>query len=111
MAAGPETLLVNRMRAAVLDAYPSAFVVKVHGGVYQQAGLPDLLVVVRGRVVGIEAKAQRPGESEEHARERVTPRQQATLDAMERAGATVGCALTEAEALALVRAALRGKRT
>jgi hypothetical protein len=104
---GPETRLVNRMRKAVSARWPEAFVVKVHGSPYQRAGLPDLLVIVGGRAVWLEVKAQAPGESEEHARGRVTALQQVTLDDLARSGAVAGVAITVAEVLAYVASAQR----
>ena len=38
-----------------------AYVVKHHGSIYSQVGVPDLLVCFKGRFYGIEVKA--PGES------------------------------------------------
>lgn len=105
--AQPETELVNRMRRAIKTRWPDAFVVKLHGNPYQTAGLPDLLVVLRGRTVGIEVKAPRIGESREHALGRVTMRQQAVLDDLAEAGAVAGVALTVDEAVELVARARR----
>lgn len=103
---GPETRLVARIKAAILGRYPGAFVEKIHGGPYQRVGLPDLLVIVRGRAIGLEVKAQRPGESVEHARNRATPTQLATLSAMELAGAPARVVLSPAEALTAIADAL-----
>lgn len=52
---------------------------KLHGGPMQQAGLPDLIVLHRGRLLAIEIK--RPGG-------KATLLQQHTLAEMEHAGAT-----------------------
>lgn len=106
MATKPETTLVNHMKAAILDSYPEAWVFKVFGNPYQTVGVPDLLVCVEGHLIAIEAKAQRQGESELHARSRVTATQTAQLEALRRAGATAGVALAVNEALYLVRLAL-----
>ena len=105
--AQPETRLVERMKRAILARWPDAFVVKLHGNPYQSAGLPDLLVVLRGRVVGVEAKAPRIGESREHALGRVTLRQRAVLDRIEKAGGVTGVALTVDEAVDIVSRAER----
>jgi len=56
------------------------FFVKLHGGPMQRAGLPDLLVIHRGRVLGIEVK--RPGR-------RATAIQAHTMAEMRAAGAQV----------------------
>ena len=57
---------------------PAVWSAKLHGGPYQVGGLPDLVVVLRGRVFFIELK--RPGE-------RPTPRQGVTLARIREAGA------------------------
>jgi hypothetical protein len=105
---GPETRLVKRMIAAILKAYPTAWVIKSHGGPYQETGLPDIFVVVEGRFVGIEAKAPEPGESDERILRRVTPKQRLQLDRLTRAGAVAGCAWTVDGAVELVRQAVAG---
>ena len=51
---------------------------KIHGGPMQVAGIPDLLVVYRGRLIALEIK--RPGRN-------ATPLQQHMMDAMRAAGA------------------------
>lgn len=106
MTQGPETRLVNRIRSAIYAVCPDAWVLKVNGGPYQDAGVPDLLVVVSGRLVGIEVKAPRPGESREAALRRVTARQLAVLDALRRAGAEGGVVLSVEEALDLIQSVL-----
>lgn len=103
----PESRLVGKMKRAISSRWPDAFVVKLHGNPYQPAGLPDLLVVLHGRAVGIEVKAPGIGESEEHARERVTLRQRDVLDRMSRAGAVSGVALSVDEAVEIVSRAER----
>lgn len=94
------------MTAAIKQRWPTAWVAKIAGGPYQTAGIPDLLVVVDGRLIGLEAKAQRVGESVEHARGRATELQLAVIAAMQRAGATAGVVLTPEEAVELVESAL-----
>lgn len=102
----PETALVGRIRKVIADEFPNAYIAKVAGGAYQNAGLPDLLVIVDGRAVGLEVKAQRPGESEAHARERETLRQRSVREAIGRAGGVSAVVLSPEEALAAVRRAL-----
>lgn len=111
MSAGPETRLVERITEAIKAKWPAAWAVKVHGGPYQTVGIPDLLVVVEGRLTGLEVKAQRLGESEEHARNRATPTQLATIAAIRRAGGVAGVVLTVEESIELVQTALRGTLT
>lgn len=98
----PETVLTHRIVQTIQQAYPDAWVFKVHGSPYQQAGVPDLLVVVVGRLVGLEVKCPRPGESDDHARGRATPLQLEQLDRLRRAGAVADVILTPQEALDVI---------
>jgi hypothetical protein len=41
----PETKLYQACRKAILTQYPTDKIVKIHGGPYQEAGLPDLLIL------------------------------------------------------------------
>lgn len=102
MASTPESRVVDRIRTAILRKYPDAFVVKIAGGGYQSAGLPDLVVILRGRAIGLEVKAQRSGESEDHARGRATLRQQAVLQQMRRAGAIAEVVLGPEEVMTIL---------
>lgn len=52
--------------------YPSSFWIKVHGGPYQQGGIPDLIGCVNGYFIGLEVKL--PGKEDT-----LTDRQAATL--------------------------------
>jgi len=54
---GPETRLVKRIKRAIEERLGSgAFVFKVHGGPFQQAGLPDLIGCVNGLFIALEVK-------------------------------------------------------
>lgn len=94
------------IRKAIAERWPNVWFLKVAGGQYQNAGIPDLLVCIDGRLIALEAKAKRNGESEEHARNRATPLQRAELEKLTRAGAAAGVVLTVQEALDLVASAL-----
>lgn len=100
--AQPETALVGRIKAAVKRKFPDAMIVKVHGGPYQTAGLPDLLIVIDGRAYGFEVKKQRLGESAEHAYGRATLPQQKRLADLRRAGGVGAVVLSVDEVLALL---------
>lgn len=102
MGVQPETRLVHQIVKAITDKYPDAWCLKVAGGPYQRSGVPDLLVCVNGRLVGLEAKCRRPGESGGHARGRATVIQMAEIGRMCTAGAIVGVVLSPEEALELV---------
>jgi len=106
MADGPETRLVKRMVEAIKKEHPSAWIVKIAGGRYQTAGIPDLVVVVSGQFIALEAKAQGPTESAQHARDRVTPQQEATIAKILRGGGVAGVVISVEEALELVSKAV-----
>lgn len=109
MADGPEKRLEKRIVSAISREWPGSFVLKVHGGAFQTAGIPDLLVVMEGRLVGIEVKARRPGESIERLTKRVSWLQWGVIDNLRAAGAVAGVVWTVEDALALVRASLSGE--
>lgn len=88
-----EANTVAAIRRALLDR--GAFVVKLHGGAMQRAGLPDLLVVYAGRTLWLEVK--QPGG-------RPTPLQAATIDAIRAAGGAAYVVTSVAEALRIVDA-------
>lgn len=109
MTRGPTTEkgLVNAMVRGIREEYPDVWLIKVHGGPYQEAGVPDLIGCVRGRMFAIEAKLRRPGESAPAARARTSPRQRVQIERLLAAGASAGVALSVEEALGIVRQALR----
>lgn len=102
-----EKQLVESIRLAIDREYPDAWVFKVHGGPYQRVGVPDLLVCVQGLLVGLEVKHQKPGESETHARGRVTASQQDQIDKIVRAGGYAREVLTVEEAMEALRTVLQ----
>jgi len=65
------------------------WVVKIHGGAYQMAGLPDVLAIKNGRAFWIEVK--RPGE-------KPTPIQLKRMRDLQAAGCVVGVATSVQEA-------------
>lgn len=79
MAAKPESALQTRIRKALLEEFPGAWIVKVHGSAYQTAGIPDLLGCIEGRTVGIEVKL--PGKENT-----LTARQSDALVSIRKAG-------------------------
>jgi len=54
-----ETSIVNATVKAVRKEYPNSVVVKIHGGGFQSAGIPDLYIAVDGEGLWVEMK--RPG--------------------------------------------------
>lgn len=99
--------LVRSMIRKVLAVWPGAWTFKVVGSPYQRAGMPDLLVMVEGVVVGLEAKMPRPSERPQHARRRASNLQRNQLRALVAAGGYGAVVLTPDEAVQVVRRALR----
>lgn len=101
-----EAQLVDAVRRAIYARWPSALVLKIHGSPYQPAGIPDLLVCVEGRFVGIELKDQKPGETLGHAVGRTSRVQWAMIGKIMRAGGTAGVATDIETAVQIVNDAL-----
>lgn len=78
MASKPETKIVKKCLELLNKQYPG-FYFKTHGGLYQRAGLPDIVGVYKGRFIGVEIKC--PGKEDT-----LTDLQQKTLDHISRAG-------------------------
>lgn len=97
MSRQPEGRLQLLIRKALELEFPGSWWIKVHGGPYQSAGIPDLIGCVRGTMFGLEVKL--PGE-------RATLIQLATLDKMKLAGACTGIVTGIEEALEFVHAEL-----
>ncbi len=93
---GPETRLQRRIQKALVAEFgPSLWVFKVHGGMYQQAGVPDLLCCLNGYFIALEVK--HPDQSHP-----VTQLQQAQLDLLQGAGAVTAVVESVEEALAVL---------
>jgi len=103
-----ETQLVHAIERAILREWPDAWVMKVHGSVYQRVGLPDLLVCIAGHLAGLEIKHVRPGETPAHARNRASAVQLAELAKLRAAGAIADVVLTPDEAVATLKCLVRG---
>ena len=97
-----EAGLVWAITKAIRKSCPDCWVLKVHGGPFQTAGVPDLLLCVGGVLVGLEIKFQRPGESTAHAVARTTPQQQVQIDRINRSGGIAATVTTVAEVLGLI---------
>lgn len=74
---------------------------KLHGGPMQQAGLPDLIVLYRGRLFAVEIK--RPGG-------KATQLQLHTLAEMQKAGATVCVARSVDDVRTLIEETMQQRR-
>jgi hypothetical protein len=102
-----ESHVVEAIRKAIVRRWPDAWTLKVVGGPYQESGIPDLLCCVNGRMVGLEVKYERPGESEQHALARATPRQQYQIRKINQAGGLAAVVTTPERAVTVIEAALR----
>jgi hypothetical protein len=100
-----ETGLVHAIGKAVKKHYPGALIYKIHGGPMQETGIPDLLICIQGLFIGAEVKHQKPGESEQHARDRATPSQRMQIMRINAAGGMAGVVLSVEETLDLIRRA------
>lgn len=56
MSSKPETVLKDRIVKALEKEFPGIYVVKVHGGPFQERGIPDLILCWNGRFIGMELK-------------------------------------------------------
>jgi len=73
-----ETALVQSIKK-YLATLPECFFWKEHGGQYDTAGIPDIIVCYKGRFYGLEAKV---------GRNQPTKLQAATIEQIRRAGGT-----------------------
>src|SRR5690625_6215722 len=102
MAPTNEAGVIRAITKAIKTNYPKAWIFKTHGGGMQTAGIPDLLVVIEGRMIALEAKHQRPGATRVGTMARVTRLQQFHLDALKEAGAVAAVVVSAEEALAAI---------
>lgn len=79
----PETAWKADIIAYLKIRYRSIWILPVRGGIGQRAGVPDLLCVINGRLLGIEAKA--PGRPSP-----LSPRQREEINAIREAGGIAG---------------------
>lgn len=98
----PESILVNAIRQEIEARFTGCLVLKIHGGPFQVAGIPDLLIFSDGKSYALEVKVQRPGESVERARKRVTPLQVNMIRRFRSNGIIADCVTSPAEALAVM---------
>lgn len=90
-----ESSLVKRIKKKLQTEIHGLYV-KIHGGPFQTAGLPDLIGCVRGRFVGIEVKC--PGKEKN-----LTPRQALILQSIRDAGGIAFVATDPQEAVNKLR--------
>lgn len=92
----PETAWKADIIAYLRIYYPQAWILSVRGGIGQRSGIPDLLVCINGRLLGIEAKA--PGRPT-----LLSPRQQEEIAAIRAAGGVAGRVASWEELEALLK--------
>lgn len=105
-----EGRLQAAIQKAILDEYPTAWIFHPVGGPYQEVGIPDLLLCIQGLLIGMEIKHQKPGESEEYTRSRVTATQRRQITRIIEAGGMAGAVLTVEEAMDLIVRAFKNER-
>lgn len=92
-----ESAIVKAFMKKAKKAFPDAFFFKIHGGAYQKAGIPDVMVILSGIPIFIEFK--KPGSD-------TTPLQVKTMIALENSGAYVGIAMSEDDGVGILKDAL-----
>ena len=92
MATQPEARIVAQIMS-VLGSLPRCWAFKVHGGMYQSAGVPDIVGVHDGRFFAIEVKT---------ATGKATKLQELVLRRIIKAGGRAGVARGVEEALAII---------
>lgn len=92
----PESRLVKRIKAALKAR--GHYVIKHHGGEYGSAGVPDLLLCVQGKFVGLEVK--RP-----ETRTHVSPRQEYEHRLIRKSSGIVAVVTSVEEALKIIKSA------
>lgn len=94
----PEARLQRQIQAAIKKAYPDCYLEKIHGGPYQSAGIPDLIMCIDGWFIALEVKRPKgPG---------ATPIQLAKIEQINRAGGIAQVVRSPQEALDVIRQAL-----
>lgn len=51
-----ESHFQTKIKEAVMEAYPEAYVVKIQQAQYSTGGIPDLMVIIKGHYFGFEVK-------------------------------------------------------
>lgn len=100
--AGREATLQEQVLTYLASHGAAIWVMKVHGGRYQRAGVPDLLACIYGRFVGIELK--KPGEAP------FSPAQRLEATAIQEAGGVCLSCSSLGEVEVLVTGILRDTR-
>lgn len=98
MAAKPETRRQRKIRKALQKEFPGSWWKKIHGGWFQDAGIPDLIGCVMGLFFGFEVK-EPDGD--------ISPIQVENIIDISRAGGVSTAIVEPEEAIGIVYYALR----
>lgn len=106
--ASNESGVVEAIRKRIAAEWPPSATWKMHGSIYMETGIPDVLCCVEGRLIFLEVKHRKPGESEARAYGRTSVEQVRQIRRIRAAGGAACTVLDEDEAVWAVREALTG---
>lgn len=106
--ASNESGVVEAIRKRIAAEWPTSATWKMHGSIYMETGIPDVLCCVEGRLIFLEVKHRKPGESEARAYGRTSVEQVRQIRRIRAAGGAACTVLDEDEAAWAVREALTG---
>lgn len=106
--ASNESGVVEAIRKRIAAEWPTSATWKMHGSIYMETGIPDVLCCVEGRLIFLEVKHRKPGESEARAYGRTSVEQVRQIRRIRAAGGAACTVLDENEAVWAVREALTG---
>lgn len=90
-----ESYFQSIIRRWLKEHYPAAFIWKVQTGPYARQGVPDICAIIDGRFYGLEVKRPYVG--------RLSRIQQATIEAIEKAGGRAGVVTWPEDAERIIR--------
>nr|DAU43819.1 MAG TPA: Nuclease [Caudoviricetes sp.] len=106
--ASNESGVVEAIRKRIAAEWPSSVTWKMHGSIYMETGIPDIMCCVEGRLIALEVKHRKPSESESHAYSRTSVEQVRQIRRIRAAGGAACTVLDEGGAVRAVREALTG---
>lgn len=106
--ASNESGVVEAIRKRIAAEWPTSATWKMHGSIYMETGIPDVLCCVEGRLIFLEVKHRKPGESEARAYGRTSVEQVRQIRRIRAAGGAACTVLDEDGAVGAVREALTG---
>lgn len=106
--ASNESGVVEAIRKRIAAEWPTSVTWKMHGSIYMETGLPDIMCCIEGRLIALEVKHCKPSESAAHAYSRTSVEQVRQIRRIRAAGGAACTVLDEDEAIWAVREALAG---